>query len=212
MDFVGDWDKARKVMKAASVKSPLLAQQAIRKSTAQAALILERRIKEVFRKGGEPKWKTLSPVTRKWHSEKNPLSDRSDLFNAVRPMQVEPGVWFVGVARNARTKQAKTGNMTTYRVALVHEFGVFIGAPKGYLFIPLTRAMETAKRRTGIGARVAQVQGKRPKRGVHYALIKHAVYIPPRPFIGPGVEAARPEVERVMEIGLGDFFAALSKG
>lgn len=212
MDFVGDWDKARKVMKNAATKSPLLAQQAIRQSTARAALILERRIKEVFRAGGVPKWKALSPVTRAWHSERNPLSDRGDLFNSVRPMQVEPGVWFVGVARNAKTKQAGTGNFTIYRVALVHEFGVYVTPSKGYLFIPLTKGMETAKRRTGIGARVAMVQGKRPRRGVHYALIKHAVFIPPRPFIGPGVEVARPDVEKVMALGLGDFFSALSKG
>lgn len=209
--MVGDWEEARKFFRGAA-KAPATVRSQLTKSTAQAALIVDRRIKEVFRKGGVPKWKPLSPITRRWHSDRQPLSDRGDLRNSIQPTQVVPGVWFVGIPRNARTKNAKTGGFTVYRIALVHEFGVWVHPSKGYLFVPLTRQMETAKRRVGIGARVQSVQGKRPKRGVDYVLVKHSVFIPPRPFVGPGVERAEKEVEQIMTLGLAGIFEAFSKG
>lgn len=209
MKLVGDWEKARALAKAAA-KSPLIVRKEMSRSTAQAALILERRIKQIFEKGGVPKWKPLSAITRLWHSPANPLSDRSDLRNSIQPTEISPGIWFVGVARNARTKEGK--KFTTYRVALVHEFGVWVSPKKKFLFIPLSREMETAKRRVGIGAKVRKIQGRTPVYGLDYFLVKKAVYIPPRPFVGPGIKVAEKEVEKVMTIGLEEIFQAFSKG
>jgi hypothetical protein len=211
--LVGDWDKMRKAMATAQARAPQIVRQVFRRKTAQAAGVLHREILEVFDKQGDPKWPARNAnVTRQWHSPgAATLVDRGDLRNSIGPREVQPGIWFVGVSRFAKVKRGD--KFTIYNVAVTHEFGRWIRPVKAkVLFVPLTRQMEDAKRRVGLGVRVSKIGSRKPKSGVDYTIIPRAVYIPPRPFIRPGIDRATPVVQKIMGEGMVEFLGVLTKG
>lgn len=192
-DLVGDWERAISDFE----KLPKLARDNLNLATDKNAITVQSKIKKGIyagRQGIAP----LAKLTKTVKKSSRPFVDYGDLAKALGVAKLAPGMYFVGWRRGERNRQG----VEIVNIARVLHYGMTIVPKKGKkLLAPLHREAQEEYRRAGSAYKIpglfhlpgSRLLGKAEgNKFVPWFIMLPKVTIPPRDYIEPGVQEAKP--------------------